>query len=1260
MADIRPGSVKRTEETKFQVRNIETFLMISYDAEDDLIAAETDKTEGTCEWAIHLESFISWRDSHNNMPMFYWLTGQPGSGKTVLASHIIRHLQSRGADVCFHFFHHGEKTQQSISGFLRQIAYQMALHHPSVRQSLHTMQETGLAFDKDDERAIWRKLFTNEIFNLSLQRPQYWIVDGLDECVDASKLFTLLAKFQPAFPVRFCFVSRKRPDFDRHFSRFGQRLYTHHIDASRTLEEIEAYIRDHATMLPVDEEESDSLIGRIVQKSRGIFLWARLALEELEKVYSDESVNSILDEMPEGMIPIYTRILEMMAANTREIKLTKAILTWAVCGARSLSVHELQASLKLDMTTSIISVERSVEGLCGQLLRVDKTGTVHVIHTTVRDFLFDRGLESPLAIQKDQGHQRLAQICLQYLISDEMRPPRSRSLLHVQAGTTSEFADYACTLFSEHVVEASVESDEILILLYKFFKTNVLTWIEFIARRKRDLFYIIRTARDLRRYLERRVEPPSPLDDYVKFVTLWTSDLIRIVAKFSRNLLNFPTAIFYHVAPLCPLDSAIFLQSKDTQGGFRLHGTGRATWDDCVSYIDYRGIRALSLAAGDSVFALGQKTGHIKVYDAATCQEKAVCTHGEPVKFLKFDDSSQRLLASGSRLLSMFRVSGELLWTFGLQSAVATAAFSTTDDMVTVATRNNLVINFSPSNGIVLPAESSGKENYRQLKATTRQAILHADISPDLRIIAIAYRGRPAQVWSLEGDAFIGACWFRRDTPGAACISASEVLFNRNPAVELLAVASQDGELAIFDPWTCRETKSVSGEAYILACSPDGRTLATGDTRGAIKLWDFDTLTLLCYIKSDDYEVRSLAFSGDGFRLYDRREGKTKVWEPSALVRKSSSDESSISEPIYSPATVVDHSHAAPGIISLGGMGAEQLALVGTEDGLVVLFDTSTAKLQKTLYSHHRSLMITHVSWSAGGYIATADASSILQVWAVSRDADNTIRANKKFTEFQNPSSIRSIALSPCGLKLLVCEVSSDSLHWISNDDAGLESAPKASTVGNSGGMSRAWAWLPQPLAGFDLAMVSNSTLQLYLTNDTARDISLKATATLTFEGSHLPSSAHRLILTKTSRFIAVDLETKRGIAASKLLVYCLEHIPYEAERALDDSPCTIQPLLCLNSKTIRMFIGWHDHTLVFLDTDLWICSIDMASAKGGDTRSYTRRRHFFIPFELIGSDNGVAPILASETSIVFPREGSLSIIEDALSSIFVSDEIAG
>ncbi|KAI0199392.1 hypothetical protein F4808DRAFT_432983 [Astrocystis sublimbata] len=1248
--------LNRTEETKLSIRRIETFLMISHNAEDDLITAEASKTEGTCEWVIDLESFQHWKIASSGKSLYFWVTGAPGSGKTVLATHIIRHLQGLGAEVCYHFFHHG--TQQFIGGLLRQLAYQIALCHPDLLQRLYTMQNEGVTFDKDDERVIWRKFFLNEILNLHLERPQYWVIDGLDECADASKLFGLIVKLDASFPIRFCFTTRKRPDFDKHFSRLEPRPDTYHIEASRTMRDIETYIRDNATLLPVDGDESESLIQRIVTKSNGIFLWAKLALEELERVYSDESVDKVLEELPGEMASIYGKILHTMAVNTRELKLTKAILTWVICASRTLSIQELQVSLNLDLATNLKSVERSVEGLCGQLLRIDESGTVRVIHSTVRDFLLDQDLEIPLAIQEDIGHERLAIVCLRYLASDEMRPPKNRLLVQIPSTTTSAFADYACTLFSEHIIKASAQSDEVLGLLYKFFQTNVLRWIEYIARHKGDLFFVIQAARNLRHYLGRRVKYTSSLKDQCSFIEKWISDLIRVVAKFRENLIQFPSSIFYLVAPLCPTGSAISGQFNTTQNGFKLLGSGNANWDDCVSYIDYRGTRALSLTSGENVFAIGQKTGHVRIYHAATCQEKTVLNHGEPVKFLKFDNSTQRLFASGGRRLSMFSVSGTLLWTMDHRDAIAAASFSVSDNTVTVATRTSSIIHFSALDGQILPGESLGKRDIKQLKATTPQAIRSADVSPDQKIIAIAYQYLPVKVWSLEKDELLGTCWFKRDTPGKVCPPVSGVLFNPNPAVEVLAVASQDGELALFDSWTQQEIISVSGEAYILACTPDGRTLATGDMRGTIKLWDFDTLTLLYRIKSDGYEVRFLSFSSDGLRLYDIREAKTNVWEPSALVRKGLPDKSSISESVAQPATVVDRSHETVDITSIAAMGASQLVLVGRTDGLVALFDVSTASIRTRVYSHHHHLMVRQVSWSAEGYVAMTDVSSVLRIWAIPEIANSSVEAQQEVMEVEIPSLVQNIALSPRGCKILVCEALHDSIYWI--PITAIPSTPRISTIKEDWHAIRTWTWLLQPLAGSDIVMVSESILHLYQTNDTTNEITLKSKITLMLDGSRLPSQVEKLNPTKTSIFLAVILPSTRDLNSPKVLIFSLDQSQDRTERSDDSELRNIEPVLCLRKKTVRMFIGWNQHSIVFLDTDLWICSIDMASVQSGSKRSYTVRRHFFILCELIGSDNGynLAPVLAGETSIVFPREKSLSLIEGALSSVFMSEEV--
>ncbi|KAI0158132.1 hypothetical protein GGR57DRAFT_500249 [Xylariaceae sp. FL1272] len=1244
---------KRAEQVKSQIGDLESFLVISSNAEDDLMAAESSKTNGTCEWAVQTESFEKWRDSEEEKPMLYVLTGEPGSGKSIVASHVIRHLQGIGADVCYHFFRHGRKSQQSTNGFLRQIAYQMALIHPSVCESLNEVQSSGMAFDKDDERALWRKLFTNEILKLPLQPPQYWIIDGLDECVDVPKLFALITRFDSVFPIRFYFVSRKRLDFERYFSKFDSRFYSHHIESAHTLGDIRLFLIEHATSLPVSDEDSNILIDRIVKKSRGIFLWAILAVEELEQAYSDESIDEILDEMPEGMAPIYTKILETMANNTREMKLTRAILTWAICGVRPLKVTELQASLKLDLGTQVKNMERSVAGLCGQLLHVDKSGTINSIHNTVREFLVDSGLDSPFAMSKEQSHHRLALICLQYLVSEDLRPPRSQHLVQAGTNAVSAFADYACTSFSEHIMGASARSDDILQLLCKFFRTNVLSWIEYVARRKRDLYHVIRAARNLRNYLDRRSKYTSPLCDDYRLVEKWTTDLIRIMAKFSRNLLQFPSAIFYLVAPLCPKDSAIYHQFGDVQHNFRLYGAGDTDWDDCISYIDYRGIRALSLDVGDTSFAIGQKSGHIKLYHTATCQAKATLTHGEPVKFLKLDHSGSLLLASGNRRLSMFHTDGELLWTTGQVDPVVTATFSEDDEVLAVATKGTSVFYFNSLDGHVLPGSSLGRPDCTMLKSTTRQAILHADISPDLKVMAIAYRGRPVQLWSLEKDVSIGVCWFSRDTPGTFCLSISEVLFNRNPAVELLAVASQDGELAIFDYWTQQELKSVSGEAYTLACTSDGRTLATGDMLGTIKLWDFDTLTLLYCIKSDDYEVRSLAFGSGGYRVYDIRDTKTKVWEPSALVRKSLSDESSISESVAHAAPVVHRVQEITDIMELAAVGTEGYVLAGRENGSVALFDTTSAKLQSILYGHRPNVSVNHICWCPGGYIATTDASSVVQVWTTR----NTVKMDQKVLDIKLSDGIRSISFNPTGSNLLVCGSSSDTIYQMSkvqNRFVTQIRCDKGDDLSN-----HIWAWLPARFASCDIVLISDSTISFFQVDEAACKLVPQAKATLTYRESRLPAAVRKMSLDKTSKYIALEWAPTRDTSLPNMLLYDLADLQQQTESLDFGQPLHLKPKLELLSTEVRVFIGWREQTVIFLDADLWICSIDMASIRRSSpaATTYTTKRHFFIPYELIGSSNGVTPLLASDSSVVFPREGALAIVSNAFSTVFTIDE---
>jgi hypothetical protein len=166
--------VSKDEKYRVQMKSLRGYLDVSDQPENDFANQEETKATGSCRWLEERENFQAWRDvfddtlgeKHDHIPQFYWLSARPGTGKSVLAGHIIAHLQNFHLDCAYYFFHHGNKSGQVLSGLLRSLAYQMALSTAGVREKLLQLKDDGVILDKDDERSIWRKVFLNGILQV--------------------------------------------------------------------------------------------------------------------------------------------------------------------------------------------------------------------------------------------------------------------------------------------------------------------------------------------------------------------------------------------------------------------------------------------------------------------------------------------------------------------------------------------------------------------------------------------------------------------------------------------------------------------------------------------------------------------------------------------------------------------------------------------------------------------------------------------------------------------------------------------------------------------------------------------------------------------------------------------------------------------------------------------------------------------------------------------------------------------------------------
>ena len=697
--------VARVEEHRSQMRALESYLGVSERPEDELATLEDTRFSGSCLWLSSKQGFQNWRDDLHGSVKTFWLSGKPATGKSVLAGNVIGELEDLNLDCSYYFFQHNDTAKSSLASSLKSIAFQMAIMDIRVRQMLLKLREDDVQIDKTDERTIWRKLFVNGVFQVEASvRPHYWIIDALDECSNHAVLFPMPAKVETPFPLRVLITSRHSSDFVKHFAILGNSVIGQQMSTDDTLQDIRLYVHEKVESLPLDGKAfRRRVVDTVVKKSSGCFLWVALVLEELGKVYTEADIEQVLEEVPPDMDALYKRALDVMSSKIRNKQLVQGILTWVMCAARPLSISELSFALKVDLGITVNALEGSITSDCGQLLFIDKVNKVQIIHQTIRDFLFKSDLTSKFGIGKAVSHGRLFVTCMKYLTNEEMRPPRNYQLtkLNTRLSKRSTFEGYACLSFHEHLRRLHSAEDRYLMLLDTFLTSNVLSWVEYLARTG-ELHHVTETAKALRAYLEARAKYLSPIGKEVQRVDMWATDLIRLVAKFGKNLLELPSAIYWLIPPFCPWESGIGSQFGASPRGITVHGSANNERDDRLACISYNEQQATAIAFTDTIFAVALSNKTLRIYNKATLQELKRLNHVELAKLLAFDSKGLVLCCSGRKHVRVWSMAtGDITYTFAVQYEPLALQFGEKGNTLMAITRGTVTYSWNLSEGTI-------------------------------------------------------------------------------------------------------------------------------------------------------------------------------------------------------------------------------------------------------------------------------------------------------------------------------------------------------------------------------------------------------------------------------------------------------------------------------------------------------------------------------------------------------------------------------
>lgn len=375
----------------------------------------------TCTWLLDHPQYIEWMNGSEKALL--WVTGAPGSGKTVLSSFVIDQIESTKSprNVGFFFADDSSTSQRSAVMLLRGLMYQILDRNPSLFKHAHVHWKRAAAMAFEELSLLWR--ICTACFDDPILENAVFVLDALDECAapDCEHLLRWITQYftsRPGGSTQVKFFLTSRPEIRiadiLDTSTIRIRLEIHN-DTDWLSKDIERFIADAINTLPAmrewSPERKERVRHRLIQNADRTFLWVSLVLQKLTKeaMLSENAFNSMLSATPDGLEDIYHDILMSIRSCYREaakdmlsiIAMAQNPLSqeqlrdcWAI-QSKHLSVYDMMDDVEPD-------IRRTVGILCGQIVRWEKAKPkllssprnehgveqCRLVHHSAKDFLF--------------------------------------------------------------------------------------------------------------------------------------------------------------------------------------------------------------------------------------------------------------------------------------------------------------------------------------------------------------------------------------------------------------------------------------------------------------------------------------------------------------------------------------------------------------------------------------------------------------------------------------------------------------------------------------------------------------------------------------------------------------------------------------------------------------------------------------------------------------------------------------------------------
>ncbi|KAL2822234.1 ankyrin repeat-containing domain protein [Aspergillus cavernicola] len=385
---------------------------------------------GTGDWVLQADSYTKWHDSPAETTTgALWIQGIPGSGKSVVTARLIQTLQmNETAPVAFFFARRIIKSNSRPHYLVRDCLYQLLEHSDPLQARLNDMRQDHASIDNTPFQELWGAF----VLALDTIPRAYVVFDALDElAVDENEFLPLLLELGQRNPRSIKLIITSRPVSHLLDVLKGPSLEIIRLTKRVVETDIATYIAHRLSQQQqrlLTEEDQSLVNGTLCSKAQGLFLYARLMLDQLMR-QPTTPVDVHLQRLPGTLEEMYVNLLHEHAASSGAgVRFQSWLLSWITHASRPLRVTELATLIRSTADRGGLNsgqdAKLMVRTACGPLIEILDNETVQIIHHSFTEFLLDSRRASARecdrwfpAFTPCETHRALSLTTINYLLS---------------------------------------------------------------------------------------------------------------------------------------------------------------------------------------------------------------------------------------------------------------------------------------------------------------------------------------------------------------------------------------------------------------------------------------------------------------------------------------------------------------------------------------------------------------------------------------------------------------------------------------------------------------------------------------------------------------------------------------------------------------------------------------------------------------------------------------------------------------------------